>query len=155
MPKFETSKDIHARCVSEGKLKRLHDIDTKKIKALTKQAQIDSEQVRRLVKVTPKKGEGWSTIYKISYDIIRTLVDAYLLFDRMKSDNHQCLFAHLCEHHSDLELDWAFFERIRTKRNGIHYYGEPISYREWKDISLQIELYTGLLKKEIEKKLDD
>ncbi len=155
MLRFETSKEIHERCVSEGKLKRLHDIDTRKIEAMKKQARIDLEQVERLVKLTPKQGDGWSTIYKLSYDAIRSLVDAYLLFDKIKSDNHQCLFAHLCECHAELELDWAFFEKIRTKRNGIHYYGEAISYLDWKDISLQIELYTSLLEKEIEKKMDD
>ena len=42
---------------------------------------------------------------------------------------------------------------MRTKRNGINYYGAPIDYNDWKEAKIQFILYTKKLKEEIEKKL--
>jgi len=50
-------------------------------------------------------------------------------------------------------LDWNFFEKIRTKRNGITYYGTPVNDKDWKEAAVQFQLYTNLLKKEIKQKL--
>jgi len=63
------------------------------------------------------------------------------------------MFAYLCQKHPELELSWDFFEKVRTKRNGIQYYGTPVTYDDWKEIELQINNYIHLLIKEIEKKL--
>jgi len=71
----------------------------------------------------------------------------------VKSFNHKCLFAYLCVKHPELELDWNFFEKIRTIRNGIHYYGIAISQKDWKEVELQMNLYIKLLKKAVEDKL--
>ena len=45
------------------------------------------------------------------------------------------------------------FREVRTKRNGINYYGEHVTYNDWKSIEVQIKLYISTLKKEVEKKL--
>ena len=81
------------------------------------------------------------------------LVESYLCFDRIKSLNHQCLFAYLCIKYPELELSWEFFEKIRTKRNGINYYGQPVTSEDWKEVELQFKLYISTIKKEIEKKI--
>ncbi|HLC84473.1 MAG TPA: hypothetical protein VJH22_01640 [Candidatus Nanoarchaeia archaeon] len=79
--------------------------------------------------------------------------EAFVRFDRIKSNNHQCLFAHLCEKHPELELDWSFLEKVRTKRNEIQYYGRPATCAEWKEIELQMMLYIKTLKTAIEQRL--
>lgn len=84
-----------------------------------------------------------------------TLVDAFLNFDKIKSNNHQCLFAYLCEKNSGLELDWDFFEKVRTKRNGINYYGTPVTQEDLKEIEVQMNLYIKILKETIEKRIKE
>jgi len=76
------------------------------------------------------------------------------LLDKIKSRNHLCLFAYLCEKYPALELDWNFFEKIRTKRNGIAYYGAPVNDKDWKEATVQFQLYIDLLKKEIKQGLE-
>lgn len=75
-------------------------------------------------------------------------------FERIKTDNHQCLFAYLCEKHNALEFNWEFFEKIKTKRNGINYYGSPVTFSDFKEIELQFKLYSKKLIDEIKKKLN-
>lgn len=96
----------------------------------------------------------WNSVYKLHYDALHGLVEGFLRFDKVKSENHQCLFAYLCKKHPELELDWDFFEKIRTKRNGINYYGTPVNQNDWKEAELQLTLYFNKLKKEIEKKVN-
>ena len=86
--------------------------------------------------------------------MIHQLVESLLIFDKVKSTNHQCLFASLCVKHPELELSWDFFEKIRTKRNGMNYYGAPVQDKDWKEVGLQFELYINLLTKEIKKRLE-
>ncbi len=54
-----------------------------------------------------------------------------------------------------MELDWDFFEKIRTKRNGINYYGTPVTQDDLKEIELQINIYIKAIKKEVEKKIKE
>lgn len=99
------------------------------------------------------ENKRYNTAYKLHYDLLHSLVEALLCFDRVKSRNHQCLFAYLCHEHPDLELSWDFFEEIRTKRNGIHYYGTAVTSEDWKRVELQFKLYIKLIRKKIEEKL--
>ena len=49
----------------------------------------------------------------------------------------------------------SFFEKVRTKRNGINYYGERVSYEDWKSIEVQMKIYISTLRKEITKRLEE
>ncbi|HLC85274.1 MAG TPA: hypothetical protein VJH22_05770, partial [Candidatus Nanoarchaeia archaeon] len=110
-------------------------------------------QARKLIPITPPNTIDWTVIFTMHYDALHQFTDAFLRFDRIKSSNHQCLFAYLCEKHPELEFDWGFLEEIRTKRNGVHYYGTPVSHSEWKRRELQINLYITTLRKAIEQAL--
>lgn len=112
-------------------------------------------QAQRLMPITPKEGIDWTVIYTMHYDALHQFTEAFLRFDRIKSNNHQCLFAFLCEKHSELELDWGFLEELRTKRNGVHYYGTPVSYAEWKKKEVQVNLYINTLRNAVEQKLEN
>lgn len=153
MPKYLSQKEAFKKCEIEGKFIPQESIDISKIKAMLEIAESDFKSAKELKKILSKESKQWSSIYKLYYDSLHELAEAFLYFDKIKSDNHQCLFAYLCEKHPELELNWDFFEKIRTKRNGISYYGTRITYQEVKEIEIQIDLYFYLIKKRIEKKL--
>lgn len=150
MSRFQTEKETYNRCLSEGKIIPLNRIDINKIRTMI---EIAEEDLRSAKLLQTDKRPNWNTIYKLNYDVLHILVESFLMFDKVKSLNHQCLFSYLCINHPELELDWNFFEQIRTRRNGINYYGSKVSSDDWKEIRLQLSLYTSLLKKEIKKKL--
>lgn len=140
-------------CETKGFFDFQHDTDIMKIKHMLSIALGDEKSGQQLMTL-PKQTIEWSTIYKLHYDALHQLVEAFLRFDNVKSNNHQCLFAYLCEKHSELDLDWRFFEKIRTKRNGIQYYGTPTTQQDWKEIETQTKLYITTFKKLVEQKLE-
>lgn len=150
MPKFKTIEECYDSCQVKGFFEEVEEINIEKIKSNLKIADEDLACAKDSV-----KKERWNSTYKLFYDVLHILVESYLCFDRIKSLNHQCLFAYLCIKHPNLELSWEFFEKIRTKRNGINYYGQPVSHEDWKAIELQFNLYISTLKKGIEKKLNN
>lgn len=144
MPKFLTLEEAYSSCHEKGYLIPKDKTDVKMIKTILKIADETLDSARDdLVK------KRFNSAYKNYYDVLHELVEAFLSFDRIKSSNHQCLFAYLCMKHPELELSWDFFEKFRTKRNGIHYYGTPVTYEDWKMVEIQINLYINLLKKKI------
>lgn len=148
MPKFKTIEECYDLCQTKGFFEKKEEINTEKIKSNLRIAEEDLATAK-----DPVKNKRWNSAYKLFYDVLHILVEAYLCFDKIKSLNHQCLFAYLCIKHPELELSWEFFEKIRTKRNGINYYGQPVSGEDWKSVELQFNLYISTLKKEIKKKL--
>lgn len=111
MPVFRTKDEIYKRCISEGNIKQQEDKDLGKIKANLRIAEEDLESGKDIL-----LKKRWNSAYKIYYDVLHGLVEAYLCFDKVKSMNHQCLFAYLCVKHPELELDWNFFEKIKNCR---------------------------------------
>jgi len=148
MPKFKTAQECYGLCQEKGFLEKKAEINIEKIKSSLRIAEEDLASANDSV-----KKKRWNSAYKLYYDVLHMLVEAYLCFDKIKSLNHQCLFAYLCINHPDLELSWEFFEKIRTKRNGINYYGQPVIDEDWKAAELQFNLYISTLKREIGKKL--
>lgn len=155
MPNYLTQTEAFEKCTADGKFGPIREINIDKIKSAVRIAEADFETGRNTKKGLDRKSDQWSSVYKLHYDALHELVEAFLRFEKIKSDNHQCLFAYLCEKHPELEFDWDFFEKIRTKRNGINYYGIPAVYEDWKDAELQITLYFTALKKAIEKKIGE
>ncbi|MEK6962800.1 MAG: hypothetical protein AABX70_00115 [Nanoarchaeota archaeon] len=154
MPRYQSLQEAYEKCQKEGLLRFQEEIDTAKIKHMITLSQADVDAAKQLSKSLPKESIGWNTIYKLHYDALHSLTEAFLRFNRIKSSNHQCLFAHLCHEHLELEFNWNLFEKIRTQRNGILYYGTPIAYEDWKAIELQVQLYIKTLREAIEKKLE-
>ncbi|MBW2984811.1 hypothetical protein KY361_06845 [Candidatus Woesearchaeota archaeon] len=155
MPKHRTQKEAFEKCSNDGMFYPQKDIDIAKIKSMADIAKGDFESGKKLKENLPKESRQWSSVYKLYYDSLHELVGAFLRFDRIKSDNHQCLFAYLCEKHPELEFNWDFFEKVRTKRNGINYYGTPITQDDWKEVEVQVNLYTAALTKAVEKKIKE
>lgn len=147
-------EDTYTACMVEGMFTPQADLKPDQIRSMLNLALADHESVKEWQKTAPKDSKQWNAIYKLAYDVLHSLSEALIRFDKIKAQSHECVFAYLCEKHPELELDWNFFERARTARNRSVYYGEPISYNQWKESELQMNLYIATLKKEIEKRLD-
>lgn len=150
MPLNRTKEEVYDRCLTEGSITQLETVETDKIKANLKIAEGDLD-----IATDALAKNNWNTLYKLKYDALHGLVESFLCFDKVKSLNHLCLFAYLCVKHPELELNWDFFEKVRTKRNGINYYGTPVTEKDWKEVSLEFQLNIDLFKRKIEEKLTD
>jgi|SRR3989344_6571531 len=153
MPKYISQKEAFLKCKKEGDFIIQEGINLEKIKSTIIIAQGDIESAEAIRKNLPRESIKWNGVYKLYYDSLHELTEAFLGFDKIKTKSHQALFAYLCEKYPELEFSWEFFEKVRTKRNGINYYGAPIDYNDWKEAKIQFILYTKKLKEEIEKKL--
>lgn len=153
MPKYLTQEEAFKKCKREGNFNFIEEIDTDKIKSTLIIAEADIESANFLKKNLSRQSRQWNSVYKLYYDALHELAESFLRIEKIKIDNHQCLFAYLCESHPELELSWDFFKKVRTKRNGINYYGTPVSFEDWKEVELSFCLYIAKLKEEILKKL--
>ena len=67
------------------------EVDIHKIKSMLQIVEEDLKTIEEL----KQKSDRFNTVYKLSYDVLHTLTEAVLLFNQVKSANHQCLFASL------------------------------------------------------------
>jgi uncharacterized protein (UPF0332 family) len=140
--------DVYDRCIAEGYLTPQNEVDADRIK---KNLSCAEENLATAKDALVKK--QWTTCYKLHYDALHLLVDAFLAFDKVETSDHQCLFAFLSVHHEELELDWNFFEKIRAKIANMNEDGQIIAQEDWKTISLQMNLYILTMKKAVEEKI--
>lgn len=144
-----TQKIIFQKCSADGSFINLSQADTGLIKTMRDIALLDMGTVKKL-----STGEGdWNALFKLGYDVLHTLAEAFVYFDKIKAERHECLFAYLCEKHTELEFDWNFLDTIRIIRNRSIYYGKPATKENWKSAEFQLHLYINTLKKIIEEKL--
>ncbi len=151
MRKPKTAEEAYNSCLSEGYINDLKVINVDKARSLIENAETSISTAQIVMKAIGKQAKEWMGVYIGYYEALRMYTEAMLIFDKVDISNHQCLFAYLCLKHPELELDWDFFEKVRTKRNGINYYGQSTSYEDWKAVELQFNLYISTLKKEIRK----
>lgn len=150
MRKERTRASVFGACVEEGSFLPLAAADSAQIRGMLTVAIADLETVQEWRKKAPLQSGQWNAIYKLAYDVLHSLSEAFLMSEKVKARTHECVFAYLCEKHPELELDWNFFEKVRTMRNRSLYYGEPATHEHWKGIELQMLLYISALKKAIE-----
>jgi len=140
-----TQKEAFLKCKKEGRSFVVEYISEERIKATLAISESDLASANFLKINLDQKSIQWNTVYKLYYDALHELAEALLRFKKIKIDNHQCLFVYLCESYPNLDLSWEFFERVRTKRNGINYYGTPISFEDWREVEIQFNLYIKTL----------
>ena len=141
-------------CMRTGSIKeKIFDLEL--IKSLKIVAEKGLEFINSKSKDIPKESTDWTFVFRDYYESLRGLIEAYLLFEGIEADNHQCKNAYLCFKHPELELDWEFLEVIRLKRNAINYRGQLLKYEDWKLLKLKFELHINVLKKEIDKKIEE
>jgi len=149
MPKERTAKEVYEKLSDKGLYEEANlDIDeAEKIKKMTVEDYEFGKSLRMI------QNPNWRVIFNIHYDVLRELCGLLMLFKRQKTSNHQGLFAFIILNFKELDLDWSFFENVRTTRNRNKYVGLDITEELWKKIEFQIDLYISTLKKEIEKRL--
>ena len=142
----------HKLCMSTGKYKE-KTVDKELIKSFKLVAEKELAFINSKSKDIPKNSTDWTFVFRDYYEALRGLVEAYLLFDGIEVDNHQCKYAYLCAQHPELDVNWEFFETIRLKRNAVNYRGQLLTYEDWKSLELNFTLHINILKKSIKEKL--
>lgn len=150
--KIDELATTFGHCLSSGMIKE-KSVDRELIRSLQLVAKKGLEFINSRAKDLPKESLEWTFVFREYYESLRGLIEAYLLFEGIVADNHQCKNAHICFKHPELELNWEFLETIRLKRNAINYRGQLLNYEDWGLLKLNFELHISLLNKEIEKKL--
>lgn len=154
MQKPKTLEQTYDICVSDGHVDESLEVNYDKIRSLAENADVSLRTANIVIKAITKKDMEWMSVFLGNYDALRTYTEAYLLFDKLEIPNHECLFACLCVKHPELEFSWEFLDNVRKKRNRNNYYGDRITYDDWKSAELQFKLYLNALKKEINRKLE-
>jgi hypothetical protein len=131
---------IYKECVVNGLIISRKSELKKKIKSMLILAEEFIRTINNL-----KKYKSYNTLFILNYDLIHILAEAITSLDKIKSANHQCLFAYICTKHSDLNLNWHFLEDIRLKRNQIHYYGIMVNQEHWQNIESDSEKHTSIM----------
>ena len=153
--KIEDLSSIYNKCEADGLIKFKEELDIELIKSLLDSAKRAEIRMNKDKDSYEKETKDFTFIFRDNYEILRTLIDSFLLFDKIKSDNHQCSNAYLCKEHPELELDWNIIETMRLLRNGINYEGKQVDAEKWNKFKLQFAVYINTIMKEIEKKLKE
>jgi len=151
--KIDDLEKTYQLCKSMGNIKEKHP-DIELIKSVKNVSEMGLKFIKNKSKNISKDRNEWTFVFRGYYESLRGLIEAYLLFDGISSDNHQCKNAYLCFRHKELDLNWEFLETARLKRNAINYRGQLLKYGDWKTMKLNFELHFNALKKEVENKIE-
>ncbi len=145
-------EETYNLCIQTGNIKeKVADVEL--IKSLKLVAEKGLEFINSKSGDIPKDSTDWTFVFRDHYESLRGLIEAYLLFDGIEAEKHQCKNAYLCHQHPELDLSWEFLETVRLKRNAINYRGQLLNYGDWRSLKLNFELHISALKKEIENRL--
>jgi len=139
--KIDDLKIAYGKCVDTGALKKANEVDIEKAKTLLENAELDIDSLKDAQSLFEKKN-NFGFLWANHYEIVRQLVAGILLFEKIISDNHKCLYAYICTKHKEWDIDWETIETMRLLRNGVHYEGRPISEEIWKSYKYKFEVYT-------------
>lgn len=148
-------EETFQKCMINGKFKEKNEVDIELIQSLKEVAEKGLAFIKKRSKDISKDSTDWTFVFRDYYESLRGMIEAFLLFDKIDAENHQCKNAYLCHNYPSLELDWNFLETVRLKRNAINYRGRFLKYDGWQNFKLQFELYINTLKKVIEKNLEE
>ncbi len=151
MSKFKGPDAIYDELLTKGFYVDA-ELDTHEIKKMLDLAAEDYNTGKDNLKL---KTINYRVVFNIHYDVLRELCDQLMRFKKQKISNHQGLFAFITLKFPDLELDWKFFETVRTIRNQNKYEGRDVTKEMWKQIELQFDIYISSLKMKIEQKLKE
>ena len=78
------------KCTATGSIKEKNIVDTELIKSLKDMAEQGLSFIKEKSKGIPKDSKNWTFVFRDYYEALRGLIEAYLLFDKIAADNHQC-----------------------------------------------------------------
>lgn len=149
----KTKEQVYESCLADGMYRKLSVVNTQRVRDLLKNAEINLSSARTLATAIPKENPGWMNVYTMHYEAVRICLEALAIFEGFSSVNHQCLAAYFCVKLQGLGLDWEFLEEIRLTRNGVNYYGNLISHREWEAAEPRFKRTVNLLMREVKERL--
>lgn len=152
--KAEDLKIAYDKCIDTGSLKKSNEVEIEKAITLLKNAELDIDSLKDAVTLFEKKN-NFGFLWANHYEIIRQLVAGILLFEKIISDNHKCLYAYICTKHKEWQIDWKTIETMRLLRNGVHYEGRPVSAEIWKEYKLKFTVYIHTFIKILRQKIKD
>ena len=126
---------------------RFLDID--RVTALVRLSDAGLDFIQGTMEGMPESSPNWTFIFRDHYEVLRSLIEAYLLLDGVSADSHQCNNAWLCYKHPELGLSWDFLELVRLKRNSINYKGKLIDFHFWSEVKLKLGEAIILIRREI------
>lgn len=150
---IDSLEETYDKCIATGNIKEKAEIDTELIRSIKKVALTGLEFIKKQTTGLSKESTDWTFVFREHYESLRGLIEAYLLFDMIKADSHQCKNAYLCLKHPELDLDWNFLETIRLKRNAVNYRGQLLKYTDWKLFEMKFTLHINKISEEIENKI--
>jgi hypothetical protein len=118
----KSAEQIYDKSTSEGEYRQKEPDEL----AIKRMSDIAVDNVKFAETLIRKKVINWRVIFLLYYDSLRELYDIIIQKDEFKCSNHQACFAYICVKFPDLELDWDFFQKVRTMRNRTHYEGKSI-----------------------------
>jgi hypothetical protein len=141
------------KCHEDGLIKPKKKIDLDLTESLISNSDSAKQRIMMSGHSYEEKTGNYGFLLRDRYEILRMLIDALLLFDRVNISNHQCSNAYLCIKHPELRLDWKVIETMRMLRNDVCYEGKKISKECWNSLKSYFDLYSSILREEVVKRL--
>jgi len=152
---IDNLNETYNKCVVNGQFKEKNEVDIELIKSLKNVAENGLKFIKEKSKDIKRDSTDWTFVFRDYYESLRSLIETFLLFDKIEADSHQCKNAYLCFKYPGLELDWNFLETARLKRNAINYRGQLLKHDDWNKLRLQFDLHINILRKKIDEKLKE
>lgn len=115
------------------------DWESYEVKGLIRKASIDKEHIKSLLKMSQSKldfaakqviDEGNSSIILVVYyEALREVCESLAILNGFRVYSHEALAYFLKNKLAESQASWVF-DRYRRLRNGVNYYGKPVSAGE-------------------------
>lgn len=127
------------------------DIDNDKIKSIIRIA----SNRHKFIQTAEVNNDTVSFVVENYYEIIKELLTAILIKNKLKSKNHQCLISFFYRQYPQYEFEANLILQMSYLRNRLNYYGESIDIEFYnkhkKDFEKIISLLVGLIQNEAPK----
>ena len=99
MRRIQKENDAYDECRESGKYVPVDTVDKELAESLYKQAKADWKETIEIEKIREKKTTNYSRLFLNRYDVMRMLIHALVIFDKIKPGDHKCIGAYLCVKH--------------------------------------------------------
>ncbi len=144
MKRIKPLDEVYKQCVKQGLLISKKEANYDKAKTLQGLAKFNYESSLKITLIL-ENSKNYGMLWSINYEIIRQLVQGLLVFDNIKSRNHQCLLAYMCKNYRIYGIDWKIIETMRQLRNKSHYEGKLINVESWNEYKPKFSQYINRL----------
>ena len=152
MKRIDDLEKTYTQCINTGSLKEKF-VDFELIKSIRLISEKRMSYLNRNISNLSRNSSDWTFIFTGYYETLRNLIEAFILFDGISANNHQCKNAYICFKNPELGIEWEFLEIIRLIRNQINYEGRLINYDDWKKMKMQFDIHIKILSEKIDSKI--